>query len=79
MRAKGLHQPCQRENGGFVLRLRHSPACRGSFQERETQLREGREAMAEYNANRFAIHEKTARLRALRLDQLLWKKCYIQE
>ena len=38
-----------------------------AFKKKETQLREGRKAMAEYNANRIAIREKTARLRALRL------------
>ena len=34
---------------------------------KETQLREGRKAMAEYLAAEQAIREKTARLRALRL------------
>jgi hypothetical protein len=38
-----------------------------AFKKKETQLREGRKAMAEYNANCIAVREKTARLRALRL------------
>ena len=33
----------------------------------EERLRNGQKAMAEYEANRIAVHEKTARLRALRL------------
>jgi hypothetical protein len=33
----------------------------------EEQLRNGQKAMAEYEANRIAVQEKTARLRALRL------------
>jgi hypothetical protein len=38
-----------------------------AFKKKETQLREGQAAMAEYNAARIAIRERTARLRALRL------------
>ena len=34
---------------------------------KETQLREGKKAMAEYQAAQQATREKTARLRALRL------------
>ena len=34
---------------------------------KEQQLREGQQAMAEYQANLNAMREKTARLRALRL------------
>ena len=37
------------------------------FKKKEEQLREGQQAMAEYEAARVATHEKTARLRALRL------------
>jgi hypothetical protein len=37
------------------------------FKKKEERLREGREAMAEYEADRHAVREKTARLRALRL------------
>ena len=37
------------------------------FRKKEEQLREGQQAMAEYEAARVATHEKTARLRALRL------------
>jgi hypothetical protein len=33
----------------------------------EERLRNGQQAMAEYEANRIAVGEKTARLRALRL------------
>ena len=33
----------------------------------EERLRNGQNAMAEYEANRIAVREKTARLRALRL------------
>ena len=40
-----------------------------AFKKKETQLSEGRQAMAEYNANRLAMREKTARLRALRLER----------
>ena len=38
-----------------------------AFKKKETQLREGQKAMAEYRAKRFAVSERTARLRALRL------------
>jgi hypothetical protein len=38
-----------------------------SFKKKEAQLREGQKAMAEYNADRLAVRERTARLRALRL------------
>jgi hypothetical protein len=37
------------------------------FKKKEAMLREGQEAMAEYEANRQAERAKTARLRALRL------------
>ena len=33
----------------------------------EERLRNGQQAMAEYEANRVAVRERTARLRALRL------------
>jgi hypothetical protein len=36
---------------------------------KEQQLREGQQAMAEYQAKLRATREKTARLRALRLDR----------
>jgi len=38
-----------------------------AFKKKETQLREGQKAMAEYHAQQRAIRDKTARLRALRL------------
>ena len=38
-----------------------------SFKKKEIQMLEGRKAMAEYTADGLAVHEKTARLRALRL------------
>ena len=37
------------------------------FKKKEERLREGQQAMAEYEAARAATREKTARLRALRL------------
>ena len=37
------------------------------FKKKQEQLREGQQAMAEYQAERHAVREKTARLRALRL------------
>ena len=37
------------------------------FNKKEEQAREGRKAMAEYEAAQQAMREKTARLRALRL------------
>jgi len=37
------------------------------FKKKQEQLRDGEQAMAEYQAERRAIIEKTARLRALRL------------
>ncbi len=37
------------------------------FKKKQEQLREGQQAMAEYQAERHAMREKTARLRALRL------------
>jgi hypothetical protein len=38
-----------------------------AFKRKEMQRVEGPKAMAEYNAKRFALREKTVRLRALRL------------
>ena len=38
-----------------------------AFKKKQMQLVEGPKAMAEYNAKRLALREKTARLRALRL------------
>jgi hypothetical protein len=38
-----------------------------SFKKKEAQLREGQKAMAEYNMDRRALRDKTARLKALRL------------
>ena len=38
-----------------------------AFKKKEQQLREGQQAMAEYEAARATTREKTARLRALRL------------
>jgi Tfp pilus assembly protein PilX len=38
-----------------------------AFKKKEQQLREGQQAMAEYETARAATREKTARLRALRL------------
>ena len=38
-----------------------------SFKKKEAQLREGQKAMAEYNADRLALRERTARLRSLRM------------
>jgi hypothetical protein len=37
------------------------------FEKKEERARDGAKAAAEYEANIFAIREKTARLRALRL------------
>jgi hypothetical protein len=37
------------------------------FKKKEQRLREGQQAMFEYEAARLATHENTARLRALRL------------
>jgi hypothetical protein len=37
------------------------------FKKKEERLREGQEAMAEYEADWHAVREKTARLRAVRL------------
>jgi hypothetical protein len=47
----------------------HQPQERAEalFKKKEERLREGQKAMAEYQAERRAIIEKTARLRALRL------------
>jgi hypothetical protein len=38
-----------------------------AFKKKQMQLVEGPKAMAEYNAKRLALRDKTARLRALRL------------
>jgi hypothetical protein len=38
-----------------------------AFKKKEQQLREGQQAIAEYEAAQSATREKTARLRALRL------------
>ncbi len=42
---------------------------RGStaLQKKEERLRDGQQAMSEYLADRRALHERTAKLRALRL------------
>jgi hypothetical protein len=47
----------------------HQPQERAEalFKKKQERLREGEKAMAEYQAERRAIIEKTARLRALRL------------
>lgn len=47
----------------------HQPHDRAEalFKKKQEQLREGQQAMAEYQAERHAVREKTARLRALRL------------
>jgi hypothetical protein len=39
----------------------------GLFKKKEERSREGRKAVAEYEADRHAAREKTARLRSLRL------------
>jgi hypothetical protein len=41
---------------------------------KEERLREGQKAMAEYEADRLATREKTARLRALRLARDIARK-----
>jgi hypothetical protein len=41
---------------------------------KEQQAHEGQQAMAEYRAQQDAMHEKTARLRALRLARDAGKK-----
>ena len=41
-----------------------------AFKKKEQQLREGQQAMAEYQAACAATREKTSRLRALRLARL---------
>jgi hypothetical protein len=38
-----------------------------SFKRKEEQAREGKKAMAEYEAERLALRERTAKLKALRL------------
>ena len=47
----------------------HQPQDRAEalFKKKQERLREGEQAMAEYQADRRAVGEKTARLRALRL------------
>jgi len=47
----------------------HQPQDRAEalFKKKQERLREGQQAMAEYQADRRAVGEKTARLRALRL------------
>jgi hypothetical protein len=37
------------------------------LQKKEERLRDGQQAMAEYLADKHAMHERTAKLRALRL------------
>ena len=44
------------------------------FKKKEERLREGQEAMPEYEAARLATCEKTARLRALRLARDIARK-----
>ena len=44
------------------------------FKKKEERLREGQQAMAEYEAARLATREKTARLRALRLARDIARK-----
>ena len=50
------------------IRTAHERA-EASFKKKEKQLEEGQKAWAEYEANALAVREKTARLRALRLDR----------
>jgi hypothetical protein len=38
-----------------------------AFKKKEAQMREGQQALAEYNARRLNLRERTARLKALRL------------
>jgi hypothetical protein len=47
---------------------RHLERAEAMFK-KEQQLREGAQAMAEYQAGLEAVREKTARLRALRLER----------
>jgi len=47
------------------------------FKKNEERLREGQEAMADYEAARLAMREKTARLRALRLARDVAKKAAV--
>jgi len=65
-----IAEPEARQNGVTTLRT-NSPETseRGStaLQKKEERLREGQEAMAEYLADKDAMRERTARLRALRL------------
>jgi hypothetical protein len=44
------------------------------FKKKEERLRDGQKAMAEYEAARLAMREKTARLRALRLARDIARK-----
>jgi hypothetical protein len=49
-----------------VNSLQHDRA-EALFKRKQVQLREGQQAMAEYQAEQRAVRDKTARLRALRL------------
>ena len=63
-----LHRP--RQNGVTTLSTNSSETSeRGAtaLQKKEERLREGQQAMAEYLADKHAMRERTARLRALRL------------
>jgi hypothetical protein len=58
----------RRPNSTNDLRVKRArDRAEAAFKKKEQQLREGQQAMAEYQAAGAATQEKTARLRALRL------------
>jgi hypothetical protein len=64
-------QPARRRTRTGVTTLTNTQQVQdraeAAFKKKELQLIEGRKAMAEYEAERVATRQKTARLRALRL------------
>jgi hypothetical protein len=46
---------------------RNNDRAEAAFKKKDERLREGEQAMAQYEADQHAVREKTARLRALRL------------
>ena len=67
---KGVVSEQARRKGGIVTNSREALKKRADARfKKDERVREGRKAMLEYEAEGRAVREKTARLRALRLDK----------
>ena len=67
---KGVVSEQARRKGGIVTNSREALKKRADARfKKDERVREGRKAMLEYETEGRAVREKTARLRALRLDK----------